>query len=237
MSFIDKSALPKHIAIIMDGNGRWAQAKRLDRVEGHRQGVLRSEEIITAASELGLSFLTLYAFSKENWLRPKGEVEALMGLLEQFLLAKKEKMLKNGIRLNAIGDLSLLPGQVRKTLQSVIDETSVGQGMVLTLALSYGARDEVIRAVNKIVAEEKKGITEGMFGNYLDTATLPDPDLIIRTGGECRISNFLLWQSAYAEMIFEDCFWPDFTPEKFLAAIAEFQSRERRFGKTREQLK
>ena len=239
MSSINLKKLPKHIAIIMDGNGRWAVSRGLDRVEGHRVGVNRSEDIITAASELGVGYLTLYAFSKENWQRPQGEIDALMVLLRNFLLEKREKMLQNGIRLNAIGDMALLPSVVCDTLRQVIQDTSQGRGMVLTLALSYGARDEILRAMKKAAGDLKTGfadLKEEQFSGYLDTAFLPDPDLIIRTSGEYRISNFLLWQGAYAEYVFEECNWPDFTRDRMLAAIEEYQNRERRFGKTSEQL-
>ncbi|MDO8519050.1 MAG: isoprenyl transferase [Deltaproteobacteria bacterium] len=235
--------LPEHIAIIMDGNGRWAKARSLPRVEGHRMGVIRSEEIITAASRIGLSVLTLYAFSKENWQRPKDEVEALMKLLQNFLLEKREKMLKNGIRLQTIGDTDKLPAGVRKTLDDVRYHTSVGKGMILNLALSYGGRDEIIRAIRKVAEEtlQKGGLPQGFgeesFGATLDTASLPNPDLVIRTSGEHRVSNFLLWQAAYAEYFFEECNWPDFTEQRFLEVIEEYQQRERRFGMTSEQLK
>lgn len=238
---IDSQTLPKHIAIIMDGNGRWAAKRGLERIVGHKAGVDRSEDIITSARDMGIPFLTLYAFSKENWDRPAPEVASLMELLTQFLLQKKTKMLANQIRLNAIGDLAKLPELVRGTLDQVISETAHGSAMVLTLALSYGARDEIIRALHKILGElQGRGktplISETSFGSYLDTAALPDPDLIIRTSGEHRLSNFLLWQGAYAEFVFEDCYWPDFTPEKFKEAICSYQKRERRFGKTSEQL-
>src|SRR3989338_8644623 len=217
MSSINLKKLPKHIAIIMDGNGRWAVSRGLDRVEGHRVGVNRSEDIITAASELGVGYLTLYAFSKENWQRPQGEIDALMVLLRNFLLEKREKMLQNGIRLNAIGDMALLPSVVCDTLRQAIQDTSQGRRMVLTLALSYGARDEILRAMKKAAGDLKTGfadLKEEQFSGYLDTAFLPDPDLIIRTSGEYRISNFLLWQGAYAEYVFEEGNWPDFTRDR-----------------------
>lgn len=233
---VSSKKLPKHVAIIMDGNGRWATAQGLDRVEGHRMGVLRSEEIITAASRIGISCLTLFAFSKENWQRPKAEVTALMKLLKDFLLEKKEKMLQNGIRLQTIGDTDKLPSDVRSTLEQIMKDTSKGEGMILNLALSYGARDEIIRAIRKVVADAPKNLDEKIFASYLDTAKLPDPDLVIRTSGEHRISNFLLWQGAYAEYFFEECNWPDFSEERFLEVIDEYQKRERRFGKTSEQI-
>lgn len=237
MVFTDKSKLPQHVAIIMDGNGRWAQKRKLERVEGHRVGVRVSENIITYAREIGIGYLTLYAFSKENWERPKEEVEALMKLLKAFLLEKEKKMKDNGIRLNAIGDTSLLPREVQEVLKSVIDRTKDGKQMVLTLALSYGSRDEILRGVTRLANEAVKGgeeiskISEEEFSGYLDTKDMPDPDLIIRTSGENRISNFMLWQGAYSEFVFEKCHWPDFTPEHFLKAIKEYQRRERRYGR------
>lgn len=226
----------------MDGNGRWAKDRGLDRLRGHAAGVDRSEDIINAASDLKIPQLTLYAFSKENWERPTDEVNALMRLLREFLISKKPKMLKDGIRLRAIGNLANLPQEVQDTLEEVARDTERGKGMVLNLALSYGSRDEILRAVTRIAEDalrdgEVPELDEAVFGAYLDTAGMPDPDLVIRTSGEVRISNFLLWQSAYAEYVFEECNWPDFTPEKFKAAIEEYQKRERRFGKTSEQVR
>jgi undecaprenyl diphosphate synthase len=239
---IDKTALPKHIAIIMDGNGRWAKNKGLPRIEGHQKGAYIVEEITEAARETGIKYLTLYAFSKENWNRPTDETKALMFLLFDFLQNKKEKMLKNGIRLNAIGDLSQLPEEVLACLNNTIKETSVGKEMVLTLALSYGARDEIIRAIKSVANElvQKKISTdhldETLFSQQLDTHDMPDPDLIIRTSGEMRISNFLLWQGAYSEFIFMKPCWPEFSRELFLQCLIDYQARERRFGMTSEQL-
>lgn len=238
-----KKNLPRHVAIIMDGNGRWAKSRGLARVEGHKRGVEVSEEIIEAAAAMNLGYLTLYAFSRENWNRPSDEVEALMQLLRAFLLSKKEKMLKQGIRLNAIGNLDLLPTAVRQTLEETIQATAHGAGMTLTLALSYGSRDEILRAIRKLLQKEHVSndfigeLSEEDFSRLLDTSALPDPDLIIRTSGEHRLSNFLLWQAAYAEFVFEDCLWPDFTKEHLLKALKDFDQRERRFGKTSEQLK
>lgn len=239
MNSINPSKLPQHVAIIMDGNGRWAKARGLPRVEGHREGTRISEEIITYARDLGIRYLTLYAFSRENWNRPPEEVYALMRLLEEFLLEKKKKMIDNGIRLNAIGHLFLLPDPVRLALSHVMEETQDGKDMVLTLALSYGSRDEIIRAISKLVKEKKSTdeISVEEFEKHLDTFGMPDPDLIIRTSGEYRMSNFLLWQGAYAEYVFEECLWPDFTPKHLIKAIHEYQNRERRYGKTSEQLK
>lgn len=242
LSQIDKTNLPKHVAIIMDGNGRWAKQNGLPRIEGHRKGAGVVEEITEIAREIGIKYLTLYAFSKENWNRPNDETQALMALLFDFLISKKEKMLKNGIRLNAIGDLNQLPKEVRDLLFKTIEETSVGREMVLTLALSYGARDEILRAV-KVFSEkliDKKmtidHLDEAYFSGLLDTRHMPDPDLIIRTSGENRVSNFLLWQGAYAEFIFIQPRWPEFNSGMLVKCLEEYQSRERRFGKTSEQL-
>ena len=226
----------------MDGNGRWAKEQGFARILGHQKGVDTIREIVKAARELKIKYLTLFAFSKENWNRPNEETQALMALLFNFLTSKKEKMLKNGIRLNAIGDLNQLPKEVRDLLFKTIEETSVGREMVLTLALSYGSRDEILRAV-KVFSEkliDKKmtmdHLDEAYFSGLLDTRHMPDPDLIIRTSGENRVSNFLLWQLAYAELFFTDCFWPDFTENHFKNAIEEYQLRERRYGLTSKQI-
>ena len=237
------SKLPRHIAIIMDGNGRWAKERGLSRIEGHRAGTEKTDEIITCAREAKIRYLTLYAFSKENWNRPPDEVSALMDLLKQFLSAKEEKMVKNEICLRTIGNTSLLPEPVSEVLQKVIDSTAQGKEMTLTLALSYSSRDEIIRGIKRFLDESRRQtsleqtLTEESFGAYLDTADLPDPDLIIRTSGEHRISNFLLWQGAYAEFVFEECHWPDYTPAHFLKALEDYARRERRFGLTSEQLR
>lgn len=239
---IDKTRLPQHVAIIMDGNGRWAKSRGLPRIEGHRKGAEVVEEITEAAREIGVKYLTLYAFSKENWNRPTDETKLLMQLLFDFLTNKKEKMLKNGIRLNAIGDLQQLPEPVRELLQFTIEETAVGKEMVLTLALSYGARDEIVRAAKAIAREVSQGkittdhVDESFISNLLDTNDMPDPDFIIRTSGEHRISNFLLWQGAYAELKFIDPCWPEFDQGMFEKCLIDFQNRERRYGKTSEQL-
>ena len=239
---LDKTKLPKHVAIIMDGNGRWAKMQGLARIEGHRRGANVVDVITEAAREVGVKYLTLYAFSKENWNRPTDETTALMQLLFEYLIGKKQKMLNNGIRLNVIGDTRQLPEFVRDLLYQTIDETAVGREMVLTLALSYGSRDEIIRAANAIALDilEKKitpdHLDEKYFSSRLDTRDMPDPDLIIRTSGEHRISNFLLWQAAYAELSFVRGSWPEFTTEIFIQCLIDYQNRERRFGKTSEQL-
>jgi undecaprenyl diphosphate synthase len=239
---IDKTRLPRHIAIIMDGNGRWAKTQGKPRIDGHRRGSDVVDAITETAREIGIKYLTLYAFSKENWNRPIDEVRALMQLLKDFLNGKRQKMLDHGIRLNAIGDLRLLPEDVRELLLKIIDDTRVGKEMVLTLALSYGARDEIVRAVKHLAVDLSEGkfsldhLDEQFFSTYLDTREMPDPDLIIRTSGENRVSNFLLWQAAYAEFIFVEECWPDFNSNLLIQCLIDYQSRERRFGRISEQL-
>lgn len=226
---------PTHVAVIMDGNGRWARQRGLPRLEGHRQGIEVVDRIVTHAVSRGVSFLTLYAFSIENWARPKQEVDGLMHLLCEFLLSKKDKLLREGVRLTTIGDLSQLPPIVQETLMQIVEVTSVGTAMTLVLALSYGGRDELIRACRKMAQTlPLDEITETRMTEFLDTREIPDPDFVLRTSGEQRLSNFLLWQSAYAELIFTDVLWPDFTELHFDQAILEFKRRERRFGRTTE---
>ncbi len=240
---LDLKKLPQHIAIIMDGNGRWAKARGLSRIEGHRQGIEAVDEIITTCRELGIRTLTLYCFSMENWARPKDEITALMALLKEFLIIKREKLTQNGIRLVSIGDVERLPMPVLETLRETERMTENFDRMVLNLALSYSSRDEIMRAINRLLQEKEAGsfrdnyIAVERFSEYLDTSGMPDPDLIIRTSGERRISNFLLWQSAYAELYFTETLWPDFRKEHLIKAIEEFQGRERRFGKITEQLR
>jgi undecaprenyl diphosphate synthase len=242
MEEIDKEKLPHHIAIIMDGNGRWAKKKNLSRISGHIKGVNAVREIVTACRELGIKVLTLYAFSIENWKRPKDEVAALMGLLKEYLFKEGEEMIQNNIRLSAIGRLEDLPLDVRKTLNETIKKTERCDGMILNLALSYGGRSEIVHATQAIVSDFQKGkikqeeINLQCFSQYLWTRGIPDPDLLIRTSGEFRISNFLLWQIAYTELYVTETLWPDFDRKELLKAIADYQSRERRFGLTSEQL-
>ncbi len=242
MEKIDKKKLPKHIAIIMDGNGRWAKKKSLNRISGHVKGVDAVREVVTACRELGIKILTLYAFSIENWKRPKEEVNALMELLKDYLLKEREEMVENGIRLLAIGKLEDLPRDVQKTLQDTIKMTKDCDGMVLNLALSYGGRSEILHAVQDLLSDLKKKkikpeeIDQERFSQYLWTRGLSDPDLLIRTSGEFRISNFLLWQIAYTELYVTETLWPDFDRKELLKAIVDYQSRERRFGLTSEQL-
>jgi undecaprenyl diphosphate synthase len=226
------SGLPKHIAIIMDGNGRWAELRGVPRTEGHRRGAQRAKEIIEASYEIGLGNLTLYTFSVENWRRPLDEVFTLMSLLKEYLIKEKDALVSKGIRFRTIGNRDMLPEDVISIIRDVEEATLDGSSMNLVLCLSYGGRDEIIRAVRRLLVErvEPEEIDEENFKNYLDTKGLPDPDLIIRTSGERRLSNFLLYQSAYAELYFTETLWPDFTREEFFEAIQDFQKRQRRFG-------
>lgn len=220
----------------MDGNGRWAAKSGLSRAEGHRRGAERIEEIVDLCKERGIKFITLYAFSEENWNRPSDEVLALMQLLRHFLVSKREGMLEKGVRFRAIGDIERLPSDLRKDIRDTEEITSPGNAITMLVALSYGGRQEIIHAAEKLA---KKGITEisqEAFAAELTTAGIPDPDLLIRTSGECRISNFLLWQLAYAEFYFTEKMWPDFDEKELDLAIEAYQSRERRFGKTSEQV-
>ena len=239
---IDKNRLPRHVAIIMDGNGRWAKAKGKDCSFGHQEGVVSVRKIMDAVTQLGLKYLTLYTFSTENWNRPEEEVQALMSLLVSAIHRETPDMMKKNVRLTAIGDLSRLREDAYNTLQECIDTTSANTGTTLVLALSYSSRWEITRAARQLAQEvlEQKinpnDITEAMVSDHLTTKNIPDPDLLIRTGGEKRISNFLLWQLSYAEFFFTDVFWPDFREEELYEAILYYQQRERRFGKTSEQL-
>jgi undecaprenyl diphosphate synthase len=239
---INTASLPKHLAIIMDGNGRWAKQKGLIRALGHESGTKSVKVTVETCAKLGIQNLTLYAFSTENWNRPKLEVETLMKLLISSLKKEIKTLQSNNIKLNAIGNLTNLPTKVQKELQEVIDKTSENTRMTLTLALSYGAREEIVQAVKKISDKVKnniiseQAIDESIINQHLYTQNLPDVDLVIRTSGEHRISNFLLWQIAYAEFYFTDVLWPDFTENNLYEAIISYQKRERRFGKTSEQI-
>jgi undecaprenyl diphosphate synthase len=239
---IHKDRLPKHVAIIMDGNGRWAKNKGFLRAIGHENGTKSVRETVETCAKLGIDNLTLYAFSTENWNRPKLEVDTLMKLLVSSLKKEINTLQDNNIQLNAIGNLNALPKKVHKELLDVIEKTANNTQMKLTLALSYGSREELINAVKEISDKVKNNIIscekidESTINEHLYTRNLPDVDLLIRTSGEQRISNFLLWQIAYAELCFEDVLWPDFTQEHLLKAIIDYQKRERRFGKTSEQL-
>ena len=242
MQNIDKSSLPAHVAIIMDGNGRWAEKNALRRIAGHKAGAEAVRSVVTAAREIGIPYLTLYAFSVENWQRPNREVNALMRLLSEFLKKELSTMLENDIKLATIGNIDSLPKAVKQKLIDTVRLTAKNKGMVLTLALSYSGREEIMRAIRLILLDVQQGklkssdVTVENFSNYLYTSDMPDPDLVIRTSGEYRLSNFLTWQSAYTEFYFTDILWPDFRKENFLAAIADYQRRERRFGLTSEQL-
>ncbi|MCB0354477.1 MAG: isoprenyl transferase [Bdellovibrionales bacterium] len=235
------ASLPEHVAIIMDGNGRWAKGKGLPRLAGHRQGAKSVRNAIEHARKLGIHFLTLYAFSTENWDRPEREVSGLMKLLEEYLRGETSNLVKNGIRLKVIGDVERLPSGLRNLLLHTIDVTARCTGMTLVLALSYGGRGEIVKAAvnlaNRCVAGEltPQDIDEGVFESALFTCDIPDPDLLIRTSNEFRISNFLLWQLAYAELVFTEVCWPDFDASEFDRCLEEFASRERRFGRTSEQ--
>jgi undecaprenyl diphosphate synthase len=236
MSSIDPENLPKHVAVIMDGNGRWAKKRALNRIRGHEKGVDSVRDIVKTSREIGISWLTLYAFSEENWKRPKHEVDALMGLLKRFLKSELAEMLENGIRFQTIGRTAKLPEDLQNLLFETSDKTSQNRDMVLTLALSYGGRQEILDAVKKISHRiesqdlKSKEITEQIISDSLYTAGMPDPDLLIRTSGEHRISNFLLWQISYAEIYVTPTLWPDFRKGEYLLAIEAFQKRERRFG-------
>ena len=239
---IDKDNLPRHIAVVMDGNGRWAQQHLLPRNAGHRAGVTAVDAVVTAARKLGVSCLTLYALSTENWSRPQREIGALMQILRIYLRRELKRMARENIRFNTIGRMEDLPRAVRSLLAQTIAETKANDGMVFTLALSYGSRQEIVDAVQRIARAVRSGtlqpeeVSAAIFAHFLYTAGLPDPDLLIRTGGELRLSNFLLWQASYAELYFTELLWPDFRGNDLLRAIIDYQQRERRFGLTHEQL-
>ena len=239
---IDLNRLPQHIAVIMDGNGRWAKQHGKNRIFGHTNGVNAVRETAEACAELGVPYLTMYAFSAENWNRPQIEVTALMTLLLKTINGELKTLLKNDIRLGAIGDIDSLPKSVAKELRASIEKTAHCKRMELILALSYGAKNEIVRAVKQIALKVQNGTTslhdinEDLISENLYTAGRPDPELLIRTSGEKRVSNFLLWQLAYAEFYFTDVFWPEFNKEELYKAVIDFQSRERRFGKTSEQI-
>ncbi len=239
---IDPARVPRHVAVIMDGNGRWAQRQGEDRIMGHANGVKPVRETLTAAAGIGVKYLTLYAFSTENWSRPKAEVDALMDLLVSTLLGEVESLNENGVRLNAIGDIAGLPPNCRGTLQEAIARTAHNDRITLTLALSYSSQREILRMVRSIAGDVRDGrlqlddLNEALIADRLDTAGMPDPELLIRTSGEQRISNFLLWQIAYAELWFTPVLWPDFRKEHLYQAVLDFQNRERRFGLTSQQV-
>jgi undecaprenyl diphosphate synthase len=235
--------IPKHIAIIMDGNGRWARKRTLPRIAGHREGVNSVREVTRICGEIDVEFLTLYTFSKENWKRPKKEVSALMTLLLRTINKEVQGLHKNNVKFNIIGDLEMLPSSTKKGLEEGINLTSQNTGLNLSLALNYGSRQEIVEATQTLAMKVKDGsmliqdINEELFSKYLYTKAIPDPDLMIRTSGESRLSNFLLWQSAYTEIYMTNTYWPDFREKELLKAILDYQKRERRFGRVSEQVR
>lgn len=237
------AGLPEHVAIIMDGNGRWAKERGLDRVYGHKQGVDTVKKVVEAGGEIGLKYLTLYTFSIENWNRPQAEIDALMGLMADAIVRETPQLMEQGVRVKVIGHTTDLPAEVWRKMEGLIEVTAANKGVTLILALSYGARWEILEAAKRIAGDYRQGkiadlqqVNEEAFAGYLTTAGIPDPDLLIRTSGECRLSNFLLWQCAYTEFYFIDKFWPDFEKDDLYLAIRNFQTRERRFGMTGEQI-
>ncbi len=242
MEPLDRDKLPTHLAIIMDGNGRWAQQRMLKRIVGHQRGAETVKMVVEQAHLLGIKYLTLFAFSSENWSRPPIEVRALMTLLKKYIRQETARMMRKNIRYNVIGNRGDLPDDVNRALDDAIVETAGNTGMVLTLALSYGGRQEISQAAARLARDVASGklsagdVTVDAFGTYLDTGGLPDPDFLIRTSGEMRISNFLLWQLAYTELYFTEINWPDFTINELRKALADFQARERRFGRTSDQI-
>lgn len=240
----EERQVPAHVAIIMDGNGRWAKSRGLERWEGHRAGVEAVRRTVEAAGEAGIRYLTLYTFSIENWNRPREEVNVLMGLMVDAIVAESDELMRQRVRVRAIGNLADLPAAVREKLDGLMARTAGNDGLTLVLALSYGAKWEILSAAKRLAEDYREGkvadlgaVDETVFASYLTTAGIPDPDLLIRTSGECRLSNFLLWQLAYTELYFLDKFWPDFEKDDLYLAIRNYQKRERRFGMTGEQLK
>ncbi len=235
-AFDPQKEIPRHIAIIMDGNGRWAAARGLPRREGHHAGAESVEEVLRACGDLGVDYLTLYAFSSENWKRPQSEIDALMGLLAHFLEAKTDELVENNIKLQVIGQWQRLPEESQKQLRRSMERTAGNDGLTLVVALSYGSREEIVHAARTLMRKAISGelspeeLDDKIFARHLYTHDLPDPDLLIRTSGECRVSNFLLWQISYAEIVIAEVFWPDFRRPHLEAAIGEYQRRHRRFG-------
>jgi len=242
MERLNPDKLPQHVAIIMDGNGRWAKRRGLTRIFGHQKGIQSVRDVVKTSRDLGIKWLTLYAFSEENWKRPQYEIKALMNLLTRYLTTESKEMLDNGIRLLSIGQTEKLPPEVQRILWQTIEKTAHNKEMNLTLALSYGGRQEIVWAVKNMLKDIEKAtlnikqITEERLSRYLYTSNIPDPDLLIRTSGEYRISNFLLWQIAYTEIFISPVLWPDFHRERYLEALLDYQKRERRFGSTGEQI-
>ncbi len=241
-NIIQSGKLPRHLAVIMDGNGRWAVERKFSRTAGHREGIESVRDIVKASSQLGIQYLTLYAFSIENWKRPVSEVSVLMKLLEHFLKAELNELHENKVRINTIGKISSLPQNVQKLLHDSIEKTKDNEGLTLTLALSYSGRWDIVRSVQMIALDIRRGkvspedISEDLFSSYLQTSKIPDPDLLIRTSGEMRLSNFLIWELAYSEIYITDKFWPEFRRTDLYESIMNYQKRERRFGKTSDQI-
>jgi undecaprenyl diphosphate synthase len=239
----DPTQLPRHVAIIMDGNGRWAQRRGLPRVEGHRRGAVAVRDVVRAAREIGLRAITLYAFSAQNWDRPPEEVATLMQLLRDYVIDERDEIMENGIRLIAIGDIDRLPAFVKEPLDALMTESAGNRAMTLTLALSYGGRESLVAAARALAGDVARGelkaedITEEHVAGALQTSGLPQLDLLVRTSGEERLSNFLLWEAAYAELYFTETYWPDFGKEELHRALESYRRRERRFGRTREQIR
>lgn len=239
---IDKNRVPKHVAIIMDGNGRWAQQRGMDRTMGHKEGLEAVRRAIDGASKAGISYLTLYTFSTENWNRPEEEIKALMSLMIQAVANETDRLIENNAQLKVIGDIDRLPEKTKEALNMCLDRTSVCTGSTIILALSYSSKWELTKVMQHIALDienkkiKKEEICESLINDYLSTKGIPDPDVLVRTGGESRLSNFLLWQIAYSELYFTDELWPDFNQESLYKAIVDFQGRERRFGKTSEQV-
>mgnify|MGYP000386588541 CR=1 FL=1 len=227
---IDENKLPKHVGIIMDGNGRWAMKRGLPRIFGHRAGVKTVKKIVETAAKIGIKCLSLYAFSTENWRRPQKEIQALFNLLRQYIKKEEKNLMKNNIKLVVSGDISKIDKKTSFALQNLVNKLKNNTGLIVNLCINYGGRQEIVSAVNKIISAGIKSVDEKKFEEFLYTKDLPELDLLIRTSGEQRISNFMLWQIAYTELYFTKTLWPDFTPEEFVLAIKDFQSRERRFG-------
>ncbi len=241
-NIIQSGKLPRHLAVIMDGNGRWAVERKFSRTAGHREGIESVRDIVKASSQLGIQYLTLYAFSIENWKRPVSEVSVLMKLLEHFLKVELNELHENKVRINTIGKISSLPQNVQKLLHDSVEKTKDNEGLTLTLALSYSGRWDIVRSVQMIALDIRRGkvspedISEDLFSSYLQTSKIPDPDLLIRTSGEMRLSNFLIWELAYSEIYITDKFWPEFRRTDLYESIMNYQKRERRYGKTSDQI-
>ncbi len=227
---LDKTKIPKHVAIIMDGNGRWAKDRGQIRIKGHNEGMNALREIVKHSDVLGIKYLTVYAFSTENWKRPVDEVSGIFKLLVKYVASELDELNRNNVQVNIIGDWSKVPNDAQEAIKKALETTKLNTGLVFNIAINYGGRAEILNACNKLIAEGIENITEELFTEKLYTANCPDPDLIIRTGGEYRLSNFLTWQSAYSELVVVDTYWPDFTPEEYEKALEIFQKRERRFG-------